>query len=346
MDQKGVELGKKWSVSFFFCVLCLVFIASTVQARSYNIKFQMAWHTQHPEYHAYQKFVEMVEEATDGQVTFTLFPASQLVSRSESLSALKMGTINMLGSCGAYYHGMVPEGDVDWLPYVSSQDRESFWHLINGDTEFGNIVREAYAKKANAKLLTTIICGREVIIGRGDNEYDSLSDLKNKKVRGAGGVGTRIVKALGASPVTIATGEIYPAVQRGTVDALIFPDYGLKDYKLFEVAKTFTEPPVYNWNDDLWINQDYFNSLPEDIQKTLTRVAHEWGMWASLEYWPKYMQETNKWVQKKGVKVVHMPDEEVIKMQKALQPVFDWYAQESEQCGRLVDILREKEFIR
>jgi TRAP-type C4-dicarboxylate transport system substrate-binding protein len=342
MLQSRFVLKGKWSLSCLFALLGLFLVASISQAKSYNITFQMAWHTQHPEYKAYQKFIDMVKEETNGQVTFTVFPASQLVSRSESLSALKMGTINMLGSCGAYYHGMVPEGDVDWLPYVSSKDRAGFWHLINDDTEFGNIVREAYAKKANAKLLTTIICGREVIIGRGNDEYDALSDLKNKKVRGAGGVGTRIVKALGASPVTIATGEIYPAVQRGTVDALIFPDYGLKDYKLYEVAKTFTEPPVYNWNDDLWINKDFFQRLPEDIQDTLSRVAYEWGKWASLEYWPQYMEETNEWVKEQGVRVVQMPEEEVVKMQEALTPVYEWYADESKECGRLVSILKEK----
>lgn len=345
MQHYKGSLIKRFVQIILLCGICLFLFSINAHARTYNIKFQMAWHTEHPQYKAYQKFIDMVENATDGKVSFQVFPASQLVSRSESLSALKKGTINMLASCGAYYHGMVPEGDVDWLPYVSSGKRDAFWKLMNGDTEVSRIVREAYSKKTNAKLLTTIICGREVIIGRGEREFKTLEDLKNLKMRAAGGVATRIVKALGSNPVTIATGEIYPAVQRGTVDALIFPDYGLKDYKLFEVAKTFTVPPVYNWNDDLWINQDYFNSLPQEIQETLQNVALEWGEWASTEYWPNYMEEIQKWVKERGVNVVQMPEKEVSKVQKALDPVFSWYANESKQCGELIKLLREKGYV-
>lgn len=342
---------------FMNCVLTVVLSTIFVlgaggfdrgECKTYRLKFQMAWHTQHPQYKAYKEFTRRVKEATNGQLKFTIFPASQLIGRNEALDGLKNGTIDMLASCGAYYHGMVPEGDVDWLPYVSLNRREAFWELMNnkqaGEKEtVHDIIYNSYLEKANAVWLTNVICGSSGIIGRGETRYDTIDSMKNIKLRAAGGVSTRVAKAWGACPVTMATGEIYPALQRGTVDALLFYAYGLKDYKFFEVAKTFTRPPVFTWADDLWINNESIKRLPRDLQDTLVRVAHEWGKWASCVYWPEYEAENEKWCLENGVNFVEFDAENIQKSKKMLNVVWDWYAAESEGCGKLVEIIRQKE---
>jgi len=327
--------------SLFFFFMFFLVSANGVKAKTLNLKFQLAWHTQHPEYKAYQKFIKMIEKETNGKVTFTLFPSSQLVPRKAALDGLKKGVIDMLASSAVYYHGIVPEGDVDWMPFVAAGHRKEFWDFINTG-KVHDIIYNAYLKKANAVWLTDILCGSEGIIGRGTHKYEKIADLKGIKLRAAGGVATRTAKALGASPVTMATGEIYPALQRGTVDALIFPAYGLKDYKFYEVGKTYTKPGLFIWCDDLWINKKSFDSLPKDIQATFKKVAHEWGKWASTVYWPRYEDEVEKWCQKKGVIFVTLPLSEVKKAQKLCQPVWDWYAGESPQCKELIKLLRQE----
>jgi len=327
--------------SIFITFTLLLGFSSKVKARTrtYNLKFELAWHTGHPEYKAYQKFIEMIKKETHGRVTFTLFPASQLVPRAQALDGLKKGVIDMLASSGAYYHGMVPEGDVDWMPFVAAGHRKEFWKFINTG-KVHDIIYNAYLEKANAVWLTDVLCGDEGIIGRDHHEYRKISDLKGIKLRAAGGVATRAAKALGASPVTMATAEIYPALQRGTVDALIFPLYGMKDYKFYEIAKTYTRPGVFIWCDDLWINKKTFDSLPKDIQAAFRKVAHEWGEWASTEYWPKYEREVVKWCEKKGVKIITLPPSEVKKARELCKPVWNWYASESPQCKELIELLR------
>jgi TRAP-type C4-dicarboxylate transport system substrate-binding protein len=210
---------------------------------------------------------------------------------------------------------------------------------MNGNNEFHSIIAKNYVEKANAVFLTNVICGSSGIIGRGNKEFKTIASLKNIKLRAAGGVCTRVAKAWGACPVTMATGEVYPALQRGTVDALIFYAYGLKDYKFFEVAKTFTRPAVFTWADDLWINKDSFEKLPKDLQRTLVRVAQQWGRWASTEYWPDYEKENEKWCVKKGVKFLMMDDANIAKSKEMLEDVWDWYADESPDCKKLVDLI-------
>jgi len=327
--------------SIFITFALLLSFSSKVEAKTYNLKFELAWHTQHPEYKAYQKFIEMIKKETHGRVTFTLFPSSQLVPRAQALDGLKKGVIDMLASAGVYFHGMVPEGDVDWMPFVSAGHRKEFWKFINTGKAH-DIIYNAYLKKANAVWLTDILCGAEGIIGRGHHEYRKISDLKGIKLRAAGGVATRAAKALGASPVTMATGEIYPALQRGTVDALIFPSYGLKDYKFYEIGKTYTKPGIFIWCDDLWMNKKTFDSLPKDIQAVFKKVAHEWGEWASTVYWPKYEEEIVKWCQERKVVFVTLPPSEVKKARELCKPVWDWYAGESPQCKELIKLLRKE----
>jgi TRAP-type C4-dicarboxylate transport system substrate-binding protein len=317
-------------------------------AQTFRLKFQMAWHPEHPQYVAYQEFIRRVEKESQGQIKFTVFPASQLIGTNEALDGLKNGTIDMLAGCAAYYHGMVPEGDVDWLPYISLDHRAEFYDFMNNakegpGKEFHDIIHNAYLEKANAVWLTNIICGSSGIIGRGDTAYDTVESLKNIKLRAAGGVSTRVAKAWGASPVTMATGEIYPALQRGTVDALIFYAYGLKDYKFFEVAKTFSQPPVFTWADDLWINKAAMEKLPPELQATLARVSREWGRWASVEYWPEYEKENEKWCVEKGVRFVTMDAANIQKSKEMMVEVWDWYATESPGCAKLVALIREEQ---
>ena len=128
--------------TFVFALLMVIWAGSYDDAHSnktYRLKFQMAWHTQHPQYHAYQELIKRLDAETKGALKLTVFPASQLIGTNEALDGLKRGSIDMLAGCASYYHGMVPEGDVDWLPYVSLNQREELWDFMN-DTDRKSVV--------------------------------------------------------------------------------------------------------------------------------------------------------------------------------------------------------------
>lgn len=341
-----------------FFLLTLFLIPSNVWAggKTYIINFQMAWHTRHPEYFAIvnphkgvSKFskdeglIPRLEKAAAKlgyKLKFILYPADQLVKRKMALEGLKMGTIDMLASCAAYYHGLVPEGDVDWMPYVTATvGREKAWEFFNSG-ELAKIKRQAYLKKANAYWVTSVLCGGENVLMKGTNPVKSLSDLKGKKIRAAGGLSTRVVMALGAEPVTMATGEVYPAIQRGVLDGLVFPIYGLRDYKLIDYVKAVTQPELYVWSDELWINKDKFYSLPKKLRKVFVVTAKKWAEWASTEYWPAYQKELIEWAKKKGCHFYKLPKKEQKRWKKAVAPVWEWYANESPGCRKEVELLK------
>ena len=82
--------------------------------------------------------------------------------------------------------------------------------------------------------------------------------------------------------------------------------------------------------------------MPEDLQKILKDTAKKWGRWASVEYWPNYEKENEKWCQEKGVKFVVMDDANIAKSKEMLDEVWSWYANESPDCAKLVALIKEE----
>ncbi len=337
-------------------LLTLSWVA-TAGAKTYVFTFQMSWHTKHPEYFAIvnphrelpqfskeQGLIPMLKAAAEKlgyKVRFILYPADQLVKRKMALEALKDGTIDMLASCAAYFHGLVPEGDVDWMPNTATiVGRAKTWDFLNSG-RMAQIKRAAYEKKANAVWLSNVMAGSSCLLARGNRPFKTLEDLKGKKIRAAGGLATRIVDLLGASPVTMATGEIYPALQRGVLDGLMFYVYGLKDYMLIDYCKAVTYPAIYIWNDEIWMNKDKFESLPKDLQKAFIETTRKWAKWASTEYWPAYEKRLEEWAKKKGVVFYTLPKNELERWDRAIAPVWDWYAKESPMCAEEVKLFKE-----
>ncbi len=352
MGGRKVFLGFLWFVFIFF----ILSFSAWGKKKGFVINFQMAWHTKHPQYFAYvnphkmvskfskdQGFIPMVKKEAKKlgyKLRFIIYPANQLVKRKMALEALKDGTIDMLASCATYFHGLVPEGDIDWMPNTATLvGREKTWKFLNSG-EMEKIKKQAYEKKANAVWVTNVLAGSSCILARGKKPFKTLEELKGKKIRAAGGLATRIVDLLGASPVTMATGEIYPALQRGVLDGLMFYVYGLRDYMFIDYCKAVTYPAIYIWNDELWINKDKFNSFPKDLQRVFIETAKKWAIWASTQYWPAYEKELEEWAKAKGVVFYTLPAKELDRWDKAIAPVWDWFAKESPLCKKEVELFR------
>lgn len=107
------------------------------------------------------------------------------------------------------------------------------------------------------------------IMGRTD-KFETLEQLDGKKLRSSGGVQERSVKALGAVPVGIPAPDLYPALQRGTVDGTLFNVPTAMGYKLQEQLMWSTG----NLNLGLFplfyvINEDVWQGLPGEVQTAL-----------------------------------------------------------------------------
>ena len=117
-------------------------------------------------------------------------------------------------------------------------------------------------------------------------EINSLDDLKGLKFR-IGGFAGRVVSKLGVVPQQLAAGDVYPALEKGTLDAVewIGP---ADDVKLgfVKVAKYYYFPGWWEGgaSGHLIVNMPKWNELPAPYKAALTAAAHEAGSWMMAQY--------------------------------------------------------------
>jgi len=141
-------------------------------------------------------------------------------------------------------------------------------------------------------------------------DVTKLADLKGMKIRVGGYLPTQGIKALGASPVTIAGSELAPAMMAGTIDAVLTSlGYGYS-IGLAKVSKTFTLTPLSpTWSAVTVMNLKTFNSLPPDLQKIVLDVGRELQQMVSLSTTAEYMMSLDT-VDLSGVKRTRFSKEE------------------------------------
>jgi TRAP-type C4-dicarboxylate transport system substrate-binding protein len=142
-------------------------------------------------------------------------------------------------------------------------------------------------------------------------EVAKLDDLKGMKIRVGGYLPTQGIKALGASPVTIAGSELAPAMMAGTIDAVLTSlGYGYS-IGLAKVSKTFTLTPLSpTWSAVTVMNLKTFNALPPDLQKVVLDVGRELQQMVSLSTTAEYMMSLDT-VDLSGVKRTRLSKEEM-----------------------------------
>jgi TRAP-type C4-dicarboxylate transport system substrate-binding protein len=134
----------------------------------------------------------------------------------------------------------------------------------------------------------------------------NLEFFKGKKIRTVP-LYTPLLKALGAATVTIAPAEVYPALERGVVDGVGWPEVGIEERKLHEVTKYMLFPTYYDVRSSMLMNRAAFEKLSPSLQKLLlatVRDVEEWGV-------KIFREETDKEherLRKAGVEMVTLPE--------------------------------------
>jgi len=136
---------------------------------------------------------------------------------------------------------------------------------------------------------------------------NSLADLKGMKVRVGGYLPTMGVKAMGASPVTIAGSELAPAMMAGTIDGILTSlGYGYS-IGLAKVSDYFTLTPLSpTWTAVTLMNRKKVDALPKDLQQVLIDVGRDLQQMVSLSTTAEYIMSIDT-VDLSGVKRASLP---------------------------------------
>jgi TRAP-type C4-dicarboxylate transport system substrate-binding protein len=160
--------------------------------------------------------------------------------------------------------------------------------------------------------------------------------LQGKKVGTFGKTLPKVIQASGARPVSISAGEMYEALQRGTIDARALSYESSKRFKLYEVAKYMSDVNLgmVAGVNLLSINQDIWKSLSSANQKILLEEGKKAGEWEA-----QAMKDGNavfkEFLEKKGMKMVKFSskDREKWKGHPKIKAIADQWVASMEKKG-------------
>jgi len=207
----------KFSLSWIgFCPLALV-VLCTCEATSNQRELALAHglDVSHPVHRGLERFAEVADSLSNGQLQFTIYPSGQLGSESQCLELLQLGSLAITKVSAAVMERFAPAYAVLGLPYLFP-DQETTFRVLNGP-----IGRELLAQGETARLrgLTFFDAGTRCFYTK-DTPVKNPADVQGLKVRvQSSPMAIDLINALGGSPTPIAYGELYTALQQGIVDA-------------------------------------------------------------------------------------------------------------------------------
>ena len=155
------------------------------------------------------------------------------------------------------------------------------WFTLGGGKE---VLNEFY-KKYNCIALLAGNTGCQMG-GWYRKEINSVDDLKGLKMR-IGGFPGRVLQKLGGVPQQIAGGDIYPALEKGTLDACEWVGpYDDEKLGFYKVAPHYYSPGWWEGGSMLFafVNLDKWNSLPKAYQQVLEQAGHYANTWMIAKY--------------------------------------------------------------
>jgi TRAP-type mannitol/chloroaromatic compound transport system substrate-binding protein len=233
-------------------------------------------------YGAAEVFSKYVSEATDGKFQVQVFAAGELVGTFQAVDAISNGTVEAAHTASYYYVGKDPTFALGTaIPFGLNSRQMNAWLYHGGGSD---LLNEFYAKH-NIYALPGGNTGCQMG-GWFRKEIKGVADIQGLKMR-IGGLAGQVLQKLGAVPQQIAGGDIYPALERGTIDAAEWVGpYDDEKLGFNKVAPFYYYPGWWEGGPTLhfMFNTAKWNELP----KTYKAIAAAAAGYANVEMQAKY----------------------------------------------------------
>ncbi|MFC7369445.1 TRAP transporter substrate-binding protein [Vreelandella zhaodongensis] len=217
----------------------------------------------------YQELANNISERSDGRLKINFLSYGQHpFSGAEILSAVRDGVVQMGNTADVYVSSMEPSIAFLGLPFL-------FDNLEQAKAAYAELedpyYRQIFADKYNAELTTGFVISGSAI--HANRPLNSIEAMQGQKIRVFGHESGEMIRLLGGEPSTVAFGELYTSLQRGTIDGALTGMDGARAARVYEVVDNNT---WWNWSypvEFTFVNQDAMEALPEDLQEIVREEA-------------------------------------------------------------------------
>lgn len=289
---------------------------TTATAANAEAEFKLRWGHYLPNTPFVQTekdFAEAVKERTNGRVEIEITFAGGLGKGNELMTLAGRGAIDMASVVPGYHPDQLLFWKAYQIPFIFSSPRQAMEISAAAYKELPVFQEEL--DKFRIKFLFHQPLGSYYMSGP-DGNCDTTESLKGKKIRSFGADIPKIFEAVGAVPVSVGFGDIYEAVQRGTIDYSFINLGNINAIKVHEVGKFSCGPAMSITGHLIVIGQKVWDGLPADIQKIMIEEAEKAGV-AYIADIEKSEEAAGKAMEAAGAVIKPMKDGEMAKWQAA-----------------------------
>jgi len=308
-------------------------------------KIQSTWDAGTVGYTLFEEWCKSIEAKSGGELNFQCFPAKAVAADNNALfDAVRNGVLQGMNPFTLYWSGKIP-ASVFLSSYPAGPDQPHQWDTMFYSMGMLEKTREIY-KKFGLFYVGPIQHDANIIHSK--QPVNSLEDLKGMKIRVPGGMVAEVFQQFGVSTVSLPGSDIFPALEKGTIDAADYVgpavNYELgfsqvTDYIIFGPPGVMS---IYQPVDlmDLTVSMRAWNSISPELQQL---VEDEVRIYSQKHYLA--IQERNIAAMEKfkeeGDTVTRLSQEDLETWRKAAIPIWFNWANKNDDARAILDIQLE-----
>jgi TRAP-type C4-dicarboxylate transport system substrate-binding protein len=262
---------KRFLLFFMAAVLFVFFMAPVGVAADNKSKIHIKFSTWHPPASrevktVWEPMLRELNKRSNGRITYTLYSGGALGKGPEHYDIVAKGMSDMGYFTATWTPGRFPLTDVLSL---------ATW--VEGKDIAVDIGNEMYKEGLNkefpgVKVIELNGCIQSFLWTK-KKQIKTIEDCKGLKIRTPGGHQTKYIKALGAEPVFMPLGDVYLALETGTLDGVVTCPPSVLAFKLQEVLKYGVAATFGCVSEGVIMNQKSWDNTPDDLKKIIEEVC-------------------------------------------------------------------------
>jgi len=288
---------------------------ATAPAKTFTWKMVTTWPPNFPIFQeGVVQLAKDIEVMSGGRLKIQVYAGGELVPALQTFDAVSQGTVQMGHGSAYYWAGKIPAAQfMSAVPFGMTAKGMNAWFYGGGGLE---LWRELY-KPFNVMPFPGGNSGVQMA-GWFNKKIQTVDDLKGLKMR-IPGLGGKVLAKAGGTPVLLSGGEIYTALERGTIDATEWVGpYHDERLGLYRAAKYYYYP---GWQEpgtvlELIVNAQAWAELPPDLQRIIEIAARSLNQWMYAQFEAFNNKSLQELQEKYKVEVLPLPKEVLNKLKE------------------------------
>lgn len=317
-------------------------IRNAEAAKGQTWKVQSVWDAGTTGYSLFEEWCNSIQEKSGGELSIRPFPAKAIAADNNALfEATRSGVLQGMNPFTLYWSGKIP-ASVFLSSYPAGPDQPAQWDTMFYGLGMLELTREIYAK-FGLHFVGPIHHDANIIHSK--RPVNSLEDLRGMKIRLPGGMVAEVFQEFGVSTVSLPGSDIFPALEKGTIDAADYVGPAVNyDLGFHQVTKYILFGPpgtmsVYQPVDlmDLTVNMGAWKRLSPKMQQFVEEQVKGYSLTHYTAIQKKNIDAMRKF-KEAGSVVSRLSSEDVDKFRKAAIPVWYRWAKKNDDAKRVFQL--------